>query len=213
MKRLILWVLSVPVLCFSVTYYYDISRTVLKGRESLTVTQDGACTVLSWKLTNGRESLSVRLTNGTEVLEAVMKDDPKSIFSLAVDYGRRRVTWTGAKKGEISLPGGTTMFDNTAFYIIPKIAPLSNKTIRFTMIQVNEMRTVDMYLRHLRREKMPVGNRILDADVYEYGIANSLIAAFWPHKYHYWISAENRRMLKYEGPESNLSNEVIVLVE
>ncbi|MBN1595162.1 hypothetical protein JW933_04470 [candidate division FCPU426 bacterium] len=134
------------------------------------------------------------------------------------DYQRRTITLHGLVNARYALQ--EPVFDNNGslFYLFSFYYPAPGRAITFHMVQSNVSRIedpmlrmlitqivgpVEMRLRHVGRETLHLAGQDISAEKYEFAINEGRMAMFWPHKYYFWYSSQDRKLLRHIG----MSNE------
>jgi hypothetical protein len=196
------------------TFYYDINSSQVQSREKLVISEKGPYTDYRWFRADGSESYFVRYTNKIEIVEARISSSNVTNGDLRLRFDRNagKLTLEGLINAELFAPTNAIL-DKTVFYIFTRVFPESNQVVFFPMVQPNDVRIVDMYLKWDGLEKVEANGKVYETVKYEFAVANPFAGIFWPYKYYYWYSLDKRRLIKHTGVEPNLSNETILLYE
>jgi hypothetical protein len=216
------FIISVPLLALSVwamasdarTFYFDINSSRNHSREKLVITEQGAYTDYRWYRADGSESYFVRYTNKVEIVEARISGaaGASNVLKLRFDRDAGKLVWEGIMSAEVPVVTNAIL-DKTVFYIFSRVYPESNRTVYFQMVQPFDVRVIDMYLKWDGIEKVALNGRTYETVRYEFAVANPFVGIFWPYKYYYWYSTNDRKLVKHTGVEPNFSNETITLFE
>lgn len=201
-----------PSMFSSRTFYYDINSSSNRSREKLVITEKKGMTDYKWYRSDGSESYFVRYTNKIQIVEAVIPEKDTNQLRIVFDRGAGKIIWSGKIATDMPILTNAIL-DKTVFYIFTHVYPSSNEVIYFQMIQPQDVRVVDMYLKWDGTETLDLNGRTYDTIRYEFGVANPFVGMFWPYKYYYWYTKNNRKLVKHFGVEENLSNETITLFE
>jgi len=211
------YLLAILLFCqpvFSITQNYDLEINTGEetGKQSMSVTNNGdrvEVVVIDHK----KEKQVVQYKNNTELQKSeYLNADGKKFLEVQYNYANKKINVTGNVNNEFLLKPDVYDNNGSLFYLFSQIYPQKNKTMKFTMLQSKQDRTVPMYLKLVGKEEVMIDGKKTDALKYEMGLSSALISAFWPHKYYYWYAASDRRFLKYEGLGENKKVQTIQLV-
>ncbi|MCL6591046.1 MAG: hypothetical protein K6U80_13965 [Firmicutes bacterium] len=218
MKRKVLLLLLLIAILFSVnfvvaakTYEFEIREGEKLNYQTFSITEnEGITEVIS--IDENQEKQVILFQNKVEIISAKYYRNDKEFLSVIYDYQKKKVFVTGSQKMTINLKD--KLFDNNAalFYLFGHIYPQPNKIMSFTMLQSKLGRTVEMNLKALGTEDLIISGRTISAYKYEMSLSSRMASLFWPYKYYYWYSVENRVFLKYEGLNEKKQLQTITLI-
>ncbi|MDH4261831.1 MAG: hypothetical protein OEV78_02165 [Spirochaetia bacterium] len=201
-----------PVFAITQNYDMEIDTGDGNGRQSMIVsTNNDHVEVIV--IDHKKEKNVVQFKNKTEFQKVeYVNGEGKKFLEVVYDYVHEKINISGNVNNEYPLK--ESIYDNNGslFYLFSQIFPKKNETMTFTLLQSKLDRKVGMYLKQVCEEELTIGGKKLNAIKYEMGLSSKITAAFWPHKYYYWYSANDRRFLKYEGLGENKKIQTIRLV-
>lgn len=144
------------------------------------------------------------------------------------DYTRGTVTLQGLVRAEYRLLPGTYDNNGALFYLFGRHFPAPGQKMVMHLVQSNLSRVEDPFLRWLvsqlvgpvemaledqAEESLRIWEQSIPTRRYELYINNPNLAVFWPNRYRFWYSADDRRLVRYQGINAERRTDVITLVD
>jgi hypothetical protein len=195
-------------------------------RAVLTISELPNYTEVTFITTLGDKEIT-RFRDDTHILTATYLDDQgHETARTFYAYPQRVVDIHGEIQAQYPYAFPTFENNGSLFYIFSHFSPAPGETLTFKLIQSNFSRVKDpfqrwliarlvgpipMALKYLARETITVGTQQVEAEKYELGINDSVMALFWPHKYYFWYSVSDHTALRYTGSASDNREHVFQL--
>ena len=179
-------------------YIFNVRYGSITKQAKMLVKQRNKYTEVIWTNGNNEKQIS-NFMGKTKLLNTkYFNPEGKEILSVIYDYNNEKINISGMKNSVLPLKGET--FESASlFYLFSYIYPTTSKGINFNLLQSKNNRMVKMYLKQIGTETIDIGGEKIQAFKYEMGLKNFLASMFWPHKYYYWYSTDDRKFLKYQG--------------
>ncbi len=195
----------------TIQYIYDLECNDINKQIEMTIKQDG----------ENIEITFVREKSDKQIISFINKVKPtnveyinasgKKIREVKYNYFTNKIIISGDNNSEINYKKNTFDNNGSLFYIFSYLFPTTSSNLNFLLLESKDNKIVNMYLKYRGKEQIDIQGGKNEAYKYEMGLEGFIPSMFWPYKYYYWYSTQERKFLKYQGPRADKKIETIVL--
>ncbi len=201
----------------SIVYTYMAMINGTPTAVTLTVEESEHLTTVSYYNEFGERETSTFTDRTKEQSAKYFNRDGKLMVDVNYDYKQNKIEISGDCPARY--PYRQPTFDNNGalFYLFTLLQPKPDKNFIFHMCQsnlthiedgftkgllTNWVGPVEMYFKYVADEDITIGDKTYATKKYEMGVNLPTIALFWPNKYYFWISQQDRLMVQFQGPNN-----------
>ncbi len=210
------------------TYLYDLTGSGTHDQLSLKIETTDRLVAITY--VNEFKDTEIALYDLEDRLLSCSYLDPdgRETARSRYDHTQGTVTLEGLVQARYRLRPGTYDNNGSLFYLFGRSYPAPGEIKIVHMVQSNLSRVGDPFLRWLVSQLVgPVEMALVDQAAeplrilgttlptrrYELSIHDPRLAAFWPNRYLFWYTVDDRRLVRFQGLSAERKTSVITLVD